>query len=108
MNLEEATRIVHQQQTSYIRGEMSQERIDEISSLYPKAIPDWNRLKLNLKIQKKKLARLYKDACTATYSFRTKELKRMEKIHKQFYKKGIHTLLTWTEFVEEIRVSYSF
>ena len=85
---------------------MPQDRIDEISSLYPNAIPDWNRMKLRLQIQKKKLAKVYKDVLSANRSWRSKEIKKNEKINKQFYQKGIHALLTWDEFVDEVQKSY--
>ena len=117
MNLEEATRIVREQQNKYLRGEMSPERIAEISSMYPRAIPGWNRMKLNLKVRKNKLAKQVRDIVLSAKNksegckrFRPgkekstlKKLKtRLCKSKKRFLSQGVSTLLTWSEFMDEI------
>ena len=117
MNLEEATRIVLEEQRMYLRGRMSQDRITEISTLYPRAIPDWNRMKLNIQVRKTKLAKKVKDILLASKNksngckrFRPGKVnstlktlkKQLGKAKKRFVTQGIDNLLTWIEFMNEI------
>ena len=55
MNLATATKIVLQMQNEYLRGEMTPEMIQKIREEYPQAIPDWNKMLLNLKVKQKNL-----------------------------------------------------
>ena len=119
MDMEEATRIVKEQQTNYLRGDMTPARINEIEEMYPQAIPDWNRMKLNLTVRKNKLAKQVKDILLASKN-KSKDCKRfrpgkqkstLKQLNKRLHKaknkfsSGVDVLLTWTEFMNEICVS---
>ena len=55
MNIQEATEIVRQIQRSYFRGELPPEVIAAVLEISPNATKDWNKMLVQLNVEKKKL-----------------------------------------------------
>ena len=117
MNLSEATEIVRETQKQYLRGTLSAEAIADVLSVNPEATKDWDRLKLNLQVRKRKLLKRAKDVRRVFHSFayrnfglslnksrkrifkptrsESKELKKqvsaMAKIKRKFFQEGLQT-----------------
>ena len=78
---------------------MPQTRIDEIKTLYPNAIPDWNRMKLRMIIKQKALLKKVKDMIRTSPRIDHTENKFL-KVKKAYYKSGLHVITPWPDFVD--------
>jgi hypothetical protein len=115
MTLEEATEIVRHDQNRYLRGELPAEELADVLSVYPNAAKEWNILKLNLKVRRKKLLKqAHAVLCVSVRKaenckrFRpgkenstlAKQKKKIRKIKLQFYRQGLDVFETFIEFME--------
>ena len=119
MNLELATEMVREVQNSYLRGELSDEKVAEVLEFFPNATRDWDKLKLNMKIERGKLLKRAVDVLKASrrkangckryrpgkvWTTNAKEKTKLRKIKVQFYKSGLVVLETWIEFMSVAQV----
>ena len=119
MNLEEATEIVRETQNLYLRGELSEERLAEVLDVMPYAAKQWDQLKLNMKVRRRKLMKRAVDVLKSAlrkasackryrpgkeWSTNAKEKNKLGKIGRQFYSSGLHVLETWVEFMKAVQV----
>ena len=114
MNLEEATEIVREVQNRYLRGELSEEELADVLEIHPGAARDWDKMKLNMKVRRRKLLKRAVDVLKAAlrkskgckryrpgkeWTTNAKENSKLHKIERQFYSNGLHVLETWLEFM---------
>ena len=119
MNMELATEIVREIQNRYLRGELSDEELADVLEINPGAARDWDNMKLNMKVKRRKLlkrvvdilkASLHKANCCKRYTAskewttNAKENSKLHKIRRQFYSNGLQVLETWAEFMEVAQV----
>ena len=122
MNISEATRIVKEMQDEFMRGELDQDMIRRIKAEFPQAIPDWNKMKANLKIRLKKFRKRVKDVLLSGLrkaygcrrfrpgketSTQKKEIKQLKKLTNQYKKSGCSAVLSFPDLVEEVKRSIS-
>ena len=116
MNLELATEIVLETQNSYLRGELSDERLADVLEIHPGAARDWDKMKLNLRVRRRKLMKravdalksaLHKSRCCKNYrpgkqwTTNSKEVSKLHKIKRQFFREGLNVLETYANFIAE-------
>ena len=113
MNIEEATAVVRSTQNKYLRGELSEELLAEIRLVFPNAQRDWDKMKLNLLVKKRKLLKKARDLVRqSSQSSRRKKRwkgnfglsrlqKQMDQINRKFFREGLNVLQTWEEFTKE-------
>ena len=65
MTLAEATEVVREVQNLYLRGELNPEEKRRIQEKFPQAIPDWDKMKLNMKVKQMKLRNKIKNILLA-------------------------------------------
>ena len=120
MNIHQATDVVRRDQNAYLRGELDEETVSWLNEAYPQAIPDWDKMKLNMKVKRKKIRGRVKNVllgganksmgCRRFRPGKQKstlknQTKLLTKAKKDFYAAGLPVLLTWADFMDEIGVS---
>jgi len=118
MTIEEATWEVKKAQDSFLRGELEEWFIVRLRRDFPNAIPDWNRLKLNLLVRIKKFKKRMRDlmgamARKANTNRRARNKtpgehleKKVEKLERQYAKTGCDVILTWSELRRDVTQSF--
>ena len=122
MDLETATELVRKTQNEYLRGTLDPILLERIRATYPQAIPDWNKMKLNLLIKKKKLFKkmksvmlggVAKSAGCRRYrpgkqdSTTKKQVKAYYKVVNQYKNQGLNVILPFEDFMDEVCMSIS-
>ena len=117
--MQEATEIVRDVQNRYLRGELSEEELTEVLEVHPGAARDWDKMKLNMKVQRRKRVKRAVDVLKAAlrkakgckryrpgkeWTTNAKEKTKLRKIKVQFYKSGLVVLETWDEFMDVVEV----
>ena len=107
-------------QNKYLRGEMSTEMMSELTAMYPNAITDWDRMKLNMLVQKRKISKKMRDILLTSLhksfgckrfrpgkesSTLKKQLKAIGKLRKQYYRAGLNVLEEWDVFRDGIHAN---
>jgi hypothetical protein len=120
MNISEATRIVKEVQDEFMRGGLDPDMIQRINAEYPQAIPDWTKMKVNLKIRLKKFRKrvndVFRSGLAKAYgckrfrpgketSTQKKELKQFRKLENQYNKSGCTALMSFRDLMEEVKVT---
>ena len=111
---EQATEMVRQVQNAYLRGQLSEKQIADVLSIDPNAVKDWNKMKLNMSVRRRKLMKRAVDALKAALhkanqckryrpgkerTTNAKEKSKIAKIQREFYRNGLDVLETWREFM---------
>ena len=117
--MQEATEIVRDVQNRYLRGELSEEELADVLEIHPGAARDWDKMKLNMKVERRKLLKRAVDVLKAAlrkskgckryrpgkeWTTNAKEKTKLRKIKVQFYKSGLVVLETWAEFMAVVEV----
>jgi hypothetical protein len=113
LTMEDARKMVFQDQNRYLRGELPDHILQDILSVHPGAARDWDMMKVNMKVQRKKLLKKARNVvCTAHVKSRThkrrrsgkltKETFKLIKIKKQFRAAGLEIFGSWAEFMKEV------
>ena len=113
--MELATSMVRQVQNAYLRGELSDEQIADVLAIDPNAAKNWDKMKLNMKVRRMKLMKRAVDTLKAglrkanqcrryrpgkEWTTNSKEICKLVKIERQFYRNGLNVLETWGEFLK--------
>ena len=114
-----ATEMVRQVQNRYLRGELSDEELKDVLEIHPGAAREWDIIKLNMKVKRRKLMKRAVDALKAAlrkskgckryrpgkeWTTNAKENSKLLKIGRQFHRDGLQVLETWLEFMEVAQV----
>ena len=117
MNISEATWIVKQRQDAFLRGEMPLWEIEEYRKLYPNAIPDWLRLKVNIQVRLRKFRKQFLSIVRVSLrkangckrfaprdqrSTLSKQDKQIMKLERQYGKSGCAVLISWNDLTDEL------
>ena len=120
MSLVEATEIVREHQNAYLRGQLDPEVKSWLQEMYPQAIPDWDRMKVNMIVKKNKLSHKAKNILlgganksNGCHRFRPgkqvstlkNQEKQLAKTKREFYAAGLPVLVSWAEFMNDVSIS---
>ena len=111
--MEEARQVVLQTQNMYLRGVLPDHVLEDVLAVHPGAARDWDKMKANMRVKRKKLIKKARNAiCAAHGKSRTRKRRRagkltketfkLRKIERQFLEAGLDLLGTWAEFMEEV------
>ena len=119
MNPAEATRIV---QERFLRGTLEPKMIEYINQQYPQAIPDWTKMKLNLKVKLGKFRRRLRNLLSGqanksggTRRFRPGKdkstLRRghnaLYKLGREFIRSGCDVFMPFSQLIDEVKLSFA-
>ena len=114
ISLSRAYEMVRQVQNQYLRGELPEEHLADVLAIDPNAKKNWDKMKLNLRVRRRKLmkravdtlkAALHKSHTCKRYrpgkemSTNSREKSKLDKIERQFYRDGLNVIETWVEFM---------
>jgi hypothetical protein len=113
ITMEQATRMMLRTQNMYLRGELPDYMLEDVLSVHPGAARDWDMMKCNMKVKRKKLLKKARNVvCTAHVKSRSnkrrrsgqlaKETFKLVKIKRQFREAGLNVFETWAEFLKEV------
>ena len=100
----------------YLRGELSESQLADVLAIDPNAAKNWNTMKLNMIVRRRKLFKQAVDALRTAirkaegckryrpgkeHTTNAKEKSKLGKIQREFYRTGLHVLETWVEFMTE-------
>ena len=121
MDLKAATDIVYERQCAYLRGEMEQCEKDMVNSINPNATSDWDKMKLRIVVQRKKIKTQFleilsvsvrKANCKKGKNWRPeranstlkKQTRTIKRLGKKYMQAGCHMVQSWEDFMEECSV----
>ena len=111
----EATRLVLQNE--YLRGTLCPTLEAKIKKEFPQAIPDWNKMKLRMKMKLTKFRKKLKDiligcahksmGCRRFRPGKEKQTLRglLVELERQFHASGLDVLVSWVTFYNQISVN---
>jgi hypothetical protein len=111
LTMEDARKMVFQDQQMYLRGELPDHILQDILSVHPGAARDWDMMKCNMKVKRKKLLKKARNVvCTAFAKSNkrrrsgqlAKETFKLIKIKRQFREAGLDVFETWAEFLKDV------
>ena len=122
MDSTEATRIVKECQDEFMRGTLDPKMIEYLNQQYPQAIPDWIKMKLNLKVKLGKFRRRLRNLLTGqankshgTRRFRPgkdkstlrKGHKALEKLLREYLRSGCDVFMPFAQLIDEVKLSFA-
>jgi hypothetical protein len=111
LTMEQATMVVLRTQNMYLRGELPDHMLQDVLSVHPGAARDWDMMKCNMKVKRKKLLKKARNVVCTAFAKSTKrrrsgqlakETFKLIKIKRQFREAGLDVFETWAEFLKDV------
>jgi hypothetical protein len=111
ITMELATKMMLRTQNMYLQGKLPDYMLEDVLSVHPGAARDWDMMKCNMKVKRKKLLKKARNVvCTAFAKSNrrrrsgqlAKETFKLIKIKRQFREARLDLFETWAEFLKDV------